>query len=108
MNNPFQILQEQLNRIENRLGDIDTVLHRTITAPLVQPDILNIREAAELLGYEVSSCYGLVHRRAIPHSKRGKKLFFSRKKLLEWVSDAQRGTLVEQEQKANDYLVKKK
>ena len=48
--------------------------------------LLDTKEAAVLIKYEVSSLYGLVKRKKIPFCKVEGKLLFSRKKLLDWIS----------------------
>lgn len=51
--------------------------------------LLDTKEAASLIKYEVSSLYGLVKRKKIPFCKVEGKLLFSRKKLLAWIDAAQ-------------------
>lgn len=51
--------------------------------------LLDTKEAATLIKYEVSSLYGLVKRKKIPFCKVEGKLLFSRKKLLAWIEAAQ-------------------
>lgn len=51
--------------------------------------LLDTKEAASLIKYEVSSLYGLVKRKKIPFCKVEGKLLFSRKKLLAWIEAAQ-------------------
>lgn len=51
--------------------------------------LLDTREAAELIKYEVTSVYGLVKRKKIPFCKVEGKLLFSRKKLLAWIGSGQ-------------------
>ena len=53
------------------------------------PEILNFKEACSLLSCSGSLLYKLTASRKIPHSKRGKKLYFERKKLLEWMTENQ-------------------
>ncbi|MXV52679.1 helix-turn-helix domain-containing protein [Pedobacter sp. HMF7647] len=48
--------------------------------------LLDTKEAAVLIKYEITSLYGLVKRRKIPFCKVEGKLLFSRKKLLDWIS----------------------
>ena len=48
--------------------------------------LLDTKEAAVLIEYEVTSLYGLVKRKKIPFCKVEGKLLFSRKKLMEWIS----------------------
>lgn len=51
--------------------------------------LLDTKEAAELIKYEVTSVYGLVKRKKIPFCKVEGKLLFSRKKLLAWIRGGQ-------------------
>jgi hypothetical protein len=47
--------------------------------------LLDTKEAASLIKYEVTSIYGLVKRKKIPFCKIEGKLLFSRRKLIEWI-----------------------
>jgi len=49
-------------------------------------ELLDTKEAANLIRYRITSVYGLVKRKKIPFCKREGKLLFSRKKLLNWIS----------------------
>jgi len=51
--------------------------------------LLDTKEAAILIKYEVTSVYGLVKRKKIPFCKVEGKLLFSRNKLLAWISSGQ-------------------
>lgn len=53
-----------------------------------------------------SSIYSLVHKRKIPHIKRGKRLYFDKAKIEEWLKDGEVPTEDDLNQKANDYLNK--
>lgn len=51
--------------------------------------------ASKITGKAVPTIYDLVHKRLIPHSKRGKDLYFSRSELLQWLKDGKRKTQAE-------------
>ncbi|MDO3629080.1 helix-turn-helix domain-containing protein [Mucilaginibacter sp. BT774] len=51
--------------------------------------LLDTKEAAVLIKYEVTSLYGLVKRKKIPFCKVEGKLLFSRKKLLAGIGSGQ-------------------
>lgn len=64
--------------------------------PTEQPDeIGGVKEAAKWTNYAESSIYDLVHKRQIPHSKRGKRLIFSRAELTAWLQENRRRTQTE-------------
>ena len=65
---------------------------------------MNIKETANLLGLAVPSIYGLVHRREIPHIKRGKFLKFERNLIIAWLESARKKTKEEIKAEATAYM----
>lgn len=57
-----------------------------------EDEIGGIELAIEVTRLAKPTIYGLVSERKIPHSKRGKKLYFSRKELKEWLKEGKRKT----------------
>jgi len=51
--------------------------------------------AAHIIGKAIPTIYTLVHKRQLPHMKRGKDLYFSRKALLDWLREGKRKTTSE-------------
>ncbi len=66
-------------------------------------EIGGIDLAVEITGKAKPTIYGLVHSRKIPHSKRGKQLYFSRKELLDWIQSGKRKTASEIRAGAENY-----
>ena len=73
-----------------------------------EDEIGGIELAIELTGLAKPTIYGLVSERKIPHSKRGKKLYFSRKELLVWLTNGKRKTRDEIADEAVNFDVKRK
>ena len=73
-----------------------------------EDEIGGIELAIELTGLAKPTIYGLVSERKIPHSKRGKKLYFSRQELLVWLTNGKRKTRDEIADEAANFDVKKK
>lgn len=49
-------------------------------------DVINFKEAIELLGISKSTLYKLTHKKEIPYYKpNGKLIFFKREELMAWV-----------------------
>lgn len=88
--NPFEILDLRLNSIEGLLIEINKGLPRE--ASLGQKDIGGIEVATEETGLSSHSIYRLVSERKLPHSKRGGRLYFSRKALQKWIEEGKRKT----------------
>lgn len=78
-----EIIREELEVV---LRKIDTKIEDPAS------DVLSIEKAAELLKLSKTTIYGLVNRRSIPHSKKGKRLYFSKDDLIEWMKSGKRRT----------------
>ena len=66
-------------------------------------EIGGIDLAMSITGKAKPTIYSLVSERKIPHSKRGKQLYFSRKELLEWIYSGKRRTASEIREDAETY-----
>lgn len=72
-----------------------------------KPDeILNIKQVAELLNLSVPTLYGKTANREIPHSKMGKRLYFKRSEIEQWLSQGKVKTNSEIERDANNYITR--
>ncbi|WP_259071310.1 helix-turn-helix domain-containing protein [Mucilaginibacter sp. X4EP1] len=69
---------------------VKKAVHTAPSAPVDDDMLLDTKEAASLIKYEVTSLYGLVKRKKIPFCKVEGKLLFSRKQLLDWISASSR------------------
>lgn len=103
MNNPFEIIIERLSNIEVLLFNLkDTPKNRN--NQLKDEDLLNIKEAADLLFLEVPTLCGLVSRSEIPCMKKGKRLYFSKYELLPWVRTERKMTSLDIQAEADEFL----
>jgi excisionase family DNA binding protein len=70
--------------------------------------LFTIKEAAVFLHLSVPTIYGLVNRSEIPVSKKGKRLYFSKQELTEWIKSGRKKTIAEINSEADTYLKSKK
>ncbi|MEJ0055403.1 MAG: helix-turn-helix domain-containing protein [Bacteroidota bacterium] len=110
MGNPFETLDLRLSNIENLLLDISKKNEQSRVVVNHPDEILNIRQASELLGLAIPTLYSMVSERRIPFSKepKGKKLMFVKSELIAWVKNSRRSTTNELELAADNYLSSKK
>ncbi|GAB4000016.1 helix-turn-helix domain-containing protein [Spirosoma daeguense] len=73
----------------------DLPLHALSTGQTEAPDLLVIKQASEVVNLAVPTIYGMVSRNEIPFMKRGKKLYFSRKELEDWIREGRQKTVDE-------------
>ncbi len=96
MNNPFETIDSRLTSIESMLLDIKQQrTDNTISKKVDEDEVLNVKQASELLDLAVPTIYSLTSNRILPHSKRGKKLYFSKSELVAWVQSGKRKTVSE-------------
>lgn len=50
-----------------------------------EQEIIDVKQAADFLHLKVSTLYEKTSDKTIPHFKKGKKLYFNKSKLIEWV-----------------------
>ncbi len=71
-------------------------------------EIGGIDLAIEITGLAKPTIYGLVSERKIPHSKQGKRLYFSRQELTDWLKQGKWKTQAEIKIEAENYGQKEK
>lgn len=84
--NPYQVIIESLSELRSQVGEIASKLGKS-TNPSESDQILSHKDAAKLLCISPSSLTLYISQELIPYSKIGKHNRFSRKQLLEWISN---------------------
>lgn len=74
----------------------------------VDPGALGITEAANYLKLAKPTIYELVAKRKIPHYKKGKRLYFRKHDLDEWINQGRVKTENEIRAEAGKYIVRRK
>jgi excisionase family DNA binding protein len=90
-------LLNKLNRIEQLITE----------QSLLQKEVLNFNEACQYLDVSQSHLYKLTSTKQIPHfCPQGKRLYFKRLELDQWLQRNRKTTEDEIEKAASDYLIK--
>lgn len=69
-------------------------------------EFLTIVQASELLNLAKPTIYTLTCKHEIPFIKKGKKLYFKKSDLIEWLNTGRKLTKSEIEKEADDYLMR--
>lgn len=106
----FEQLPKAVGEIRAKMDTIEQLLHQLLSRADTSnfDEYVTIRQTAEILSLSVPTIYGLVHRRIIPYSKQGKRLYFSRKELNDWIHSGRRQTNTEIQQEARDSMANRK
>jgi excisionase family DNA binding protein len=70
--------------------------------------ILNVKQAAELLHMKVNTLYEKTSLKLVPHFKKGKKLYFQKDELMEWIKEGKIKTKEDIKAIAETYCMKNK
>ena len=100
MENPFEEIIQRLERIELLLINQQS----RSTQESEEDEILNVQEAAAFVGEAVATIYGRTSKREIPHYKKGKKLYFKKPELIEWIEGGKVKTAQELVQEVRDRI----
>ena len=101
MENPFELILEKLDRIEKAIEELKI---NRVEKP--ESKLMNLGEVSQYINLAPSSIYGLVHQKKIPNYKVGKKLYFEKFEIDNWIKKGKNKTRKEIEFDANEYLGK--
>ena len=94
------------NKMEEILKRLEIIEKHVLDQNLILKNVLNFNEACKYLELSQSHLYKLTSAGSIPHYKpNGKKLYFNREELDQWLLRNRNATNDEIEQQAADYLI---
>ncbi len=107
MINPFDLIDSRLSNIENILLDLN---RNRVLGEVAQAgtEILTVAQSAEFLSLKVATIYSLISRREIPHFKKGKRVYFFKQELIDYLKEGRKKTNTELEAEATIYVANKK
>lgn len=101
----FEKLPKAVSEIFDKLDNIEKLLNIQNQPQLVD-EPLTIQQAGDFIKLTVPTIYSLVSRNNIPFSKKGKRLYFSKSDLSNWIKEGRNKTVSELGKEAHSYLKK--
>ncbi len=103
----FEELPQAVTQLHEKLVTIERLLLSISNDPQPEADkLLTITETAEIIHLSVPTVYGLVQRSEIPVCKRGKRLYFSKLEVTNWIMAGRKKTTDEISAEAVAYFLK--
>ena len=100
--------RDEIMALRHMLIETNEMVKR-ILQPDPLPDLMTIKQAGEYLSLTTPTMYNKVSRNQLPYMKRGKKLYFSRAELTEYLKAGRNKTADELIEEVESYLeIKKK
>jgi excisionase family DNA binding protein len=106
----FEQLPKAVTQIQCELVSIKRLLLDKANGQ-AQPatdQLLTISQVAEFLSLSVATVYGLVSRSEIPCMKKGKRLYFSKDEISDWIKTGKKKTISELSAETDTYLLGQK
>ena len=100
----FDQLPEAVSKIQDKLDNIEQLLLQRQEQPIEQDEIMPVAKAAIFLDLAVPTVYSKVCRKELPVNKRGKRLYFYRSELTEWIKSGRKKTAEEIKENATEKL----
>jgi excisionase family DNA binding protein len=95
----FEDLPDMIGELLLKMNNIEKLLQENkVNNVVADDDLLTISEAAKLLKLSVATIYTKVCRNEIPANKQGKRLYFYRGELLNWIKSGRIKTISEIQQ----------
>jgi excisionase family DNA binding protein len=91
----FDQLPKAVSELLEKVSKIEHILSHESETHNDVDSLFSIEQASKFLNLSISTIYGKVCRREIPVSKQGKRLYFNKIDLLEWIRAGRKKTLVE-------------
>ena len=101
MENPFELILERLDRIENAIQNLNLISSKSNI-----DEVMDIAEVAAFIKLTKPTIYGLTHQNTIPYYKNGKKLYFRKSEIVEWLFSKRIKTQHDIDMEVNEYLLK--
>ncbi len=96
-------LPEAVKELFTKLDNIERLLGSQKNQPETD-QLLSIQQAGELIKLTPPTIYGLVSKNEIPFSKKGKRLYFSKVDLIDWIKEGRKKTIAEISNEASTYV----
>jgi excisionase family DNA binding protein len=103
----FEQLPKAVNQLYEKLENIEKLLCEKNGITPEADQLLTIDETAALAHLSKLTIYGLVSRAEIPCMKKGKRLYFSKTELINWIRTGRKKTVAETAIEANTFVSRK-
>ncbi|WP_426668962.1 helix-turn-helix domain-containing protein [Mucilaginibacter sp. McL0603] len=100
----FDQLPQAVSKLQDKLESIEQLLLRQQEQQPSLEELMPITQAAQFLDLAVPTVYSKVCRKEIPVNKRGKRLYFYRSELTEWIKSGRKKTADEIREEAVQQL----
>ena len=104
----FEQLPQAVSELHDKLNNIEQLLREGKLHAPEEDELLTILGASKFLNLSTQTVYGKVSRNEIPVNKQGKRLYFYRSELVDWIKSGRKKTVSEIQEEAVQYYIPRK
>jgi len=105
MENPFEIIVQRLENIEKLLNELTKNVNNTKFKEDTD-EIMTVEQLSTYLTIARQTIYGKCAAKEIPYFKTGKRVYFKKSEINDWLNSGRRHTTEELRQEAEDWVRK--
>ena len=91
----FDQIPLMMNKIHDKLEYLEKLIERISVTGENKDELLNVEEASKLLNLSIPTIYSKVCKKEIPVNKKGKRIYFYRHELMNWIKSGRVKTYTE-------------
>lgn len=91
----FDQIPVMMKKLYEKIEHLEKLIERLSPASENKEEFLNVEQASKLLNLSVATIYSKVCKREIPVNKKGKRIYFCRNELMEWIKSGRVKTYTE-------------
>ncbi|MDD3077911.1 MAG: helix-turn-helix domain-containing protein [Paludibacter sp.] len=105
MENPFEIIEQRLKNIEKQLSELVKMVQTPIFKGVTE-EIMRVEQLSDYLTIARQTIYEKCSKKEIPYFKAGKRLYFKKSVINDWINSGRRYTTDELMQQAVEWARK--
>ena len=103
----FDQLPQAVSLLHEKISKIEQLLMEGLGSS-DNEELFTVIKAAEFLNLSVATLYGKVCRKEIPVNKRGKRLYFYKAELADWIKSGRKKTIDELQEEAQTNFINRR
>lgn len=91
----FDQIPIMINKLHDKLENLEKLILRISGTEENKDELLTVEEVSKLLNLSVATIYTKVCKKEIPFNKKGKRIYFYRHEVMEWIKSGRVKTYTE-------------
>jgi len=91
----FDQIPIMMNKLHDKLEHLEMLILRISISEENEDELLNVEQASKLLDLSIATIYSKICKKEIPFNKKGKRVYFYKHELMQWIKSGHVKTYIE-------------